>query len=184
MCSQRYTQRDRNIPQDPRFQHLTTATSITTATKPRRKSPTPSPERRIPPSPLQCLSPEPSPPHSPSQCPSPDPSPPQSPSQCPSPEPSPPPSPSQCPSPVPSPAPSPSLCPDVQLGRYHSPSWCQYTEPNELSTFNKDYSGANEEQLSATASREFAGNLSHTELFSGSTCCMCSSFRLICHPQF
>ncbi|XP_031157236.2 protein TASOR isoform X2 [Sander lucioperca] len=157
VCSQRYTQRDRNIPQDPRFQHLTTATSITTATKPRRKSPTPSPERRIPPSPLQCLSPEPSPPHSPSQCPSPDPSPPQSPSQCPSPEPSPPPSPSQCPSPVPSPAPSPSLCPDVQLGRYHSPSWCQYTEPNELSTFNKDYSGANEEQLSATASREFAG---------------------------
>ncbi|TDH14558.1 hypothetical protein EPR50_G00045210 [Perca flavescens] len=158
VCSQRYTQRDRNIPQDPRFQHLTTATSITAATKHRRKSHTQSPEPSIPPpSPLQCLSPEPSPPHSPSQCPSPDPSPPQSPSQCPSPEPSPPQSPSQCPSPEPSPSPSPSLCPDLQLGRYHSLSWCQYTEPNELGTFNEDHSGANEEQLAATASREFAG---------------------------
>ncbi|XP_034725833.1 protein TASOR isoform X2 [Etheostoma cragini] len=157
VCSQRYTHRDRNIPQDPRFQHLTTATSLTTATKPRRKSPTPSPERSIPPSPLQCPSPEPSPPHSPSQCPSPDPSPPQSPSQCPSPEPSPPPSPSQCPSPVPSPAPSHSLCLDSQLGRYQSPSWCRYTEPNELSMFNKEQSGVNEERLAATASREFAG---------------------------
>ncbi|XP_044066398.1 protein TASOR isoform X2 [Siniperca chuatsi] len=171
LCSERYTQRDRNIPQDPRFQHLTTATSITTTTKPPRKSPTSSPEPSLPPSPFQCPSPEPSPPPSPSQCPSPDPSPPPSPSQCPSPEPSPPPSPSQCPSPEPSPPPSPSqcpspqpsptpshsLCPFHQLSHPLSPSWCQSPEPNELSPFNKDHSGANEEQLAPTASMEFAG---------------------------
>ncbi|XP_070696328.1 protein TASOR [Pempheris klunzingeri] len=169
LCSERYTQRDRNIPQDPRFQHLTTATSITTTTKPPRKSPTPSPEPSPPPSPLQCPSPEPSPPPSPSQCPSPDPSPPPSPSQCPSPEPSPPPSPSQCPSPEPSPPLSPSQCPSPQSSPppspsqrqsahlRHSRSRHQSSEPNEFSLFNKDRSGAKEEQLAPTASREFAG---------------------------
>ncbi|KAM9361353.1 protein TASOR [Symphorus nematophorus] len=169
--TERYTQRDINIPQDPRFQHLTTATSIATATKPLRKSPTPSPESSPLPSPFQCQSPQPSPPPSPSQCPSPDPSPPPSPSQCPSPEPSPPASPSQCPSPEPSPPPSPShcpspqpspplspsQCPSPQLSHPPSPSRCQSPEPNELSTFNKDHSGANEEQLAAAASRDFAG---------------------------
>ncbi|XP_074493745.1 protein TASOR isoform X2 [Sebastes fasciatus] len=173
VCSQRYTQRDRNIPQDPRFQHLTMATSITTTTKPPRKSPTPSPERNPPPSPLQCPSPEPSPPHSPSQCPSPPPSPPPSPSQCPSPEPSPPASPSQCPSPEPSPppspsqcpspppslspSPSPSQCPNPLLGRPPFSSRCQSAELNELSSLNKEHGGANEEQLDPTASRESAG---------------------------
>ncbi|XP_038553930.1 uncharacterized protein tasora isoform X3 [Micropterus salmoides] len=185
LCSERYTQRDRNIPQDPRFQHCTTATSVTTTTKPRRKSPTPSPEHSLPPSPFQCPSPEPSPPPSPSQCPSPDPSlppspsqclspepspppsasqcpspepsPPPSPSQCPSPQPSPPPSPSQCPSPQPSPPPSPSLCPSPQLTHTPSLSQCQSLEPNGLSPYNKDYSSANEEQLAPTASMEFAG---------------------------
>ncbi|XP_070759390.1 protein TASOR [Enoplosus armatus] len=166
LCSERYTQRDRNIPQDPRFQHLTTATSITTTTKPPRKSPTPSPEPSLPPSPFQCPSPEASPPPSPSQCPSPDPSPPPSPSQCPSPEPSPPPSPSQCPSPEPSPLPSPSQYPSPQLSPPPSPSQCpspQLSHPPsqcqspELSTFNKDHSGANKEQLAPTASRELAG---------------------------
>ncbi|XP_033482081.1 protein TASOR isoform X2 [Epinephelus lanceolatus] len=171
LCSPRYTHRDRNIPQDPRFQHLTPATCITTTTKPPRKSPTPSPERSPPPSPFQCPSPEPSPPRSPSQCPSPDPSPPPSPSQCPSPEPSPPPSPSQCPSPEPSPPPSPSQCPSPQpspppspsqcpslrVGGPPSSSRCQPEEPNKLRPFNKDHSGANKEQLTRTASREVAG---------------------------
>ncbi|XP_075951683.1 protein TASOR isoform X1 [Anarhichas minor] len=171
VCSQRYTQRDRNLPQDPRFQHLSTLTSVAATTKPPRKSPAPSPERNPPPSLLKLSSPDPSPPHSPSQCPSPDPSPPPSPSQCPSPEPSPPPSPSQCPSPEPSPPPSPSQCPsprpsphpfpsqcpDTPLGRPPLPPWCQSSEPNELSPFNKDHSGANEEQVAPTASRESAG---------------------------
>uniref|UniRef100_A0A4W6BJL2 TASOR pseudo-PARP domain-containing protein n=1 Tax=Lates calcarifer TaxID=8187 RepID=A0A4W6BJL2_LATCA len=171
LCSERYTQRDRNIPQDPRFQHLTTASSITTPTKSPRKSPTLSPEPSPPTSPFQCLSPEPSPPLSPSQCPSPDPSPPLSPSQCPSPEPSPPLSPSQCPSPVPSPPPSPSQCPSPQPSPPStplycpspqpspppSPSRCQSLEPNERNPLNKSNSGANEERLASTASREFAG---------------------------
>ncbi|XP_027135126.1 uncharacterized protein tasora isoform X2 [Larimichthys crocea] len=171
LCSERYTQRDRNIPQDPRFQHLTTATSITRTTKPPRESPTPSPEPSPPLSPSQCPSPEPSPPPSPSQCPSPDPSPPPSPSQCPSPEPSPPASPSQCPSPEPSPPPSPSQCPSPQpsphpsssqcpsskLSRPPSPSRCRSPESNELTLFNKDQSGANEEQLAPQTSRDFAG---------------------------
>uniref|UniRef100_A0A8C4IIZ5 TASOR pseudo-PARP domain-containing protein n=1 Tax=Dicentrarchus labrax TaxID=13489 RepID=A0A8C4IIZ5_DICLA len=171
LCSERYTQRDRNIPQDPRFQHLTTATSITTTTKPSRMSPTPSPEPSPPPSPFECPSPVPSPPLSPSQCPSPDPSPPPSPSQCPSPEPSPPHSPSQCPSPEPSPPPSPFQCPSPQPSPPPSPSHCTSHElshppspfrcrspaPNELSLFNKDHSGAYEGRLAPTASREFAG---------------------------
>ncbi|XP_073324924.1 protein TASOR [Pagrus major] len=171
LCSERYTQRDRNIPQDPRFQHLTPATSITTTTKPPRMSPTLSPETSLPPSPFLCSSPEPSPPASPSQCPSPDPSPPPSPSQCPSPEPSPPASPSQCPSPEPSPPPSPSQCPSPQpsppaspsqcpspqLSHPPSPSRCQPPEPNELSSFNKDLRGANEELLAPAAFREFTG---------------------------
>uniref|UniRef100_UPI0037E9AD00 protein TASOR n=1 Tax=Semicossyphus pulcher TaxID=241346 RepID=UPI0037E9AD00 len=143
LCSERYTQRDRNIPQDPRFQHLITATNIPTTTKPPRKSTTPSPVS--------------SPPPSPSLCPSPDPSPPPSPSQCPSPEPSPPASPSQCPSPEPSPPPSPSHSTSPQL--HHPPphAWFQPPEPNELSLFNKDHSGANEELIDQTASRESTG---------------------------
>ncbi|KAM7401639.1 hypothetical protein PAMP_016936 [Pampus punctatissimus] len=171
LCSERYTHRDRNIPQDPRFQHFATATGITTTTKPPRKSPTLSPVPSPPPSPSLCPSPDPSPPPSPSQCPSPEPSPPPSPSQCPSPEPSPspfpsqcpspqtspPPSPSQCPSPHPCPHPSPSQCPSVQLSPPPSPSRCQSPESSELSPLNKDDGGANEEQLAPTASRELSG---------------------------
>ncbi|XP_071351563.1 protein TASOR isoform X2 [Trachinotus anak] len=187
LCSKRYTQRDRNIPQDPRFQHLTMATSITTTTKTPRKSPALSPEPSPPPSPSQCPSPdpspplspsqcpspepspslslsqcpspEPSPPASPSQCPSPEPSPPASPSQCPSPQPSPPASPSQCPSPQPSPPTSPSQCPSPQLSPPPSPSQCQSLslDPQEHNSLNKGNSGANEEHLAPAASREFAG---------------------------
>nr|XP_046240860.1 uncharacterized protein tasora isoform X2 [Scatophagus argus] len=157
LCSERYTHRDGNIHQDPRFQHLTTAPSITTATKPSRKSPTPSPEPSLPPSPSQCPSPDPSPLPSPFQCPSPEPSSPPSPSQCPSPEPSPPPPPSRCPSPQPSPTPSPSQCSSLQLSHPSSTSRWQSLEPNEHSSFNKDYSRANEEQLAPTGSRKFSG---------------------------
>ncbi|XP_056243599.1 protein TASOR isoform X1 [Seriola aureovittata] len=177
LCSQRYTQRDRNIPQDPRFQHLTTATSITPTTETPRKSPTLSPEPSPPPSPFQCPSPEPSPPLSPSQCPSPEPSPPLSPSQCPSPEPSPPLSPSQCPSPEPSPPVSPSQCPSPQPSPPTSPSQCPSPQPspppspshcpslerNHHHKFNKGNSGANEEHLAPTASREFAGVSKHRQ---------------------
>nr|XP_040059631.1 protein TASOR isoform X4 [Gasterosteus aculeatus aculeatus] len=159
VCSQRYTHRDRNIPQDPRFQHLTTATSGTTTTKPRGRSPARSPERSSPPSPLKFPSPEPSPLHSPYQCPSPDPSPPPSPSQCPSPETSLPPSPSPCPSPEPSPPPSPrpslSASPSrgqaLPLGCPPFPARGQSAEPNELVPFNEAHSGANEEQSAPTA---------------------------------
>ncbi|XP_040059629.2 protein TASOR isoform X2 [Gasterosteus aculeatus] len=159
VCSQRYTHRDRNIPQDPRFQHLATATSGTTTTKPRGKSPARSPERSSPPSPLKFPSPEPSPLHSPYQCPSPDPSPPPSPSQCPSPETSLPPSPSPCPSPEPSPPPSPrpslSASPSrgqaLPLGCPPFPARGQSAEPNELVPFNEAHSGANEEQSAPTA---------------------------------
>ncbi|XP_040014619.1 protein TASOR isoform X4 [Xiphias gladius] len=171
LCSERYTKRDRNIPQDPRFQHLTTPSFIATTTKSPRKSPTLSPEPSPPPSPFQYQSPEPSPPLFPSQCPSPDPSPPISPSQCPSPEPSPPLSPSQCPSPEPSPSPSPFQCPSPQpspppspsqgmcpqLSPPPSPSRCHSPEPNEHNPLNKGNSGANDELLVPKASREFAG---------------------------
>ncbi|XP_034440310.1 uncharacterized protein tasora isoform X2 [Hippoglossus hippoglossus] len=153
LCSDRYSQRDRNLPQDPRFQHLSMATSITTTTKPPGKTPAPSPEPSPPPFPSQCPSPDPSPPPSPSQCPSPEPSPPLSPSQCPSPELSPPTSPSQCPSLQPpqstsqrtSPSPSPSRCQS------------QSPEPMEHIPPNKGDSGANEERLAPTAPREFKG---------------------------
>ncbi|XP_029286862.1 protein TASOR isoform X3 [Cottoperca gobio] len=159
VCSQRYTQRDRNIPQDPRFQHLTTATSITTTTTPPRMCRTPSPEPSPPHSPSQCPSPDPSPPPSPSLCPSPEPSPPAFPSQCPSPEPSPPPTPFQWPSTQPSLSPSQRPNPP-QLGRTPIPSLCQSARPNEHNLLNKDPSGANEEQLAPTAPtapRESAG---------------------------
>ncbi|XP_034065713.1 protein TASOR-like isoform X4 [Gymnodraco acuticeps] len=160
----RYTHRDRKLPQDPRFHHLTTATTITTTSKPPGQSPSPSPRQSTPPSPLRCASPEPSPPHSISLCPSPDPSPPPSPSQCPSPEPSPPTSPSQCPSPEPSPPPSPPKCPSPQcrptqrldprlLGRPPLPS----AEPNDLSQFNSNHRCANVEPVVHPPSRESAG---------------------------
>ncbi|KAK2861669.1 hypothetical protein Q5P01_001202 [Channa striata] len=163
LCSERYTHRDRNIPQDPRFQHLATATGSATATNPPGKSPTPSPQPSPPLSPYQCPSPEPSPPPSASQCPSPDPSPPPSPSQCPSPEPSPPASPSQCLSPEPSPPTSPSQCPSPQPSPLTSSSQClsppspsqsPSPKPNDLNTLN--HGGANKEQLAPTASRDFA----------------------------
>ncbi|KAM3621562.1 uncharacterized protein V6R79_012819 [Siganus canaliculatus] len=108
LSSERYCSRDRNIPQDPRFQRVAVGTGVAPAAPPSGESPAPSPEPSPPLSPFLCPSPEQSPPPSPSQCPSPEPSPPPSPSQCPSPEPSPPASPSQCPSPEPSPPPSPS----------------------------------------------------------------------------
>ncbi|KAM9757993.1 LOW QUALITY PROTEIN: protein TASOR [Menidia menidia] len=175
LCSERYSQRDKNIPLDPRFQHLAVATAISTTTKPLRKSPTLSPEPSPPPSPYQfpfpegCLLP------SPSQCPSPDPSPPLSPSQCPSPEPSPPPSPSQCPSPEPSPAPSPSRSPSRQLAPPTSsaqrllpetsalPSLPRSLELNQLDPRNRNHSGANEHQLVSPALREFPGISSQTK---------------------
>ncbi|CAG5977835.1 unnamed protein product [Menidia menidia] len=175
LCSERYSQRDKNIPLDPRFQHLAVATAISTTTKPLRKSPTLSPEPSPPPSPYQfpfpegCLLP------SPSQCPSPDPSPPLSPSQCPSPEPSPPPSPSQCPSPEPSPAPSPSRSPSRQLAPPTSsaqrllpetsalPSLPRSLELNQLDPRNRNHSGANEHQLVSPALREFPGIPSQTK---------------------
>ncbi|KAM7006484.1 protein TASOR, partial [Tautogolabrus adspersus] len=132
--SERYTQRERNIPQDPRFQHLTTTTSITTTTR-TTLSPGPSP------SPSPTLAP--SPPSSPLYCLSPD----RGPSPCrgttPSPEPIPPPSPSKCP--------SPHLNPPSYPARWES------LESNELSLFNKNQSGANEERLAPTASRESTG---------------------------
>ncbi|XP_062264804.1 uncharacterized protein tasora isoform X1 [Platichthys flesus] len=156
LSSDRYSQRDRNIPTDPRFQHLATATSVSTTTKPPGKTPAPSPP-----------SPEPSPPPFPSQCPSPDPSPPLSPSQCPSPEPSPPLSPSQCPSPELSPPTSPYRCPSLQpqqstchrMSPSPSPSlsWGRSPEPMEHIPPNKGFTGANEEGLAPTASREFKG---------------------------
>ncbi|KAK5911959.1 hypothetical protein CesoFtcFv8_001882 [Champsocephalus esox] len=164
----RYTHRDRKLPQDPRFHHLTTATTITTTSKPLRQSPSPSPRQSTPPSPIRCASPEPSPPHSISLCPSPDPSPPPSPSQCPSPEPSPPASPSQCPSPEPSPPPSPPKCPSPQhrptqrldprlLGRTPLVSWSRPAEPNDLSQFNSNHRCAIVEPVAHPPSRESAG---------------------------
>ncbi|XP_028285259.1 protein TASOR isoform X2 [Parambassis ranga] len=143
LCSERYTQRDRNIPQDPRFQHFAMATSVTVTPKPPEKSPALSPEFSPPPSHSQCPSPDPSPPPSPSQCPSPDSSPPVSPSQCPSPEPSPPSSPSRCPSPQP----TPSQLPFSETNPPPSSSWCRSLEPNKLSHLNMNQNGANEEQL-------------------------------------
>ncbi|XP_026162783.1 uncharacterized protein tasora isoform X2 [Mastacembelus armatus] len=165
LCSERYTQRDRNIPQDPRFQHLTTATGVTTTTKPPTTSPTPSPEPSSPPSPLQCPSPEPSPPPSPSQCPSPDPSPPPSPFQCPSPESSPPLSPGPCPIPASSEfssshtacPPSPSQCPAPQNRFPPSPYRCQSSKSSELSSHIREHGGANEGQFAPPAFSEFAG---------------------------
>ncbi|CAJ1052004.1 protein TASOR isoform X3 [Xyrichtys novacula] len=148
LCSERYTQRDRNIPQDPRFQHLPTPASITMPTKPQRENAIPSPEPSPPPSPLQCPSPDPSPPASPSHCPSPEPSPPPSPSLCPSPEPSPPTS----PSPQPSSPPSLSQCPPRHPSPpSFNPSRCRALGSNEL------IGGANEERLAPSASRESAG---------------------------
>ncbi|KAM4741337.1 protein TASOR [Anableps anableps] len=163
LSSERYSQRDRNIPRDPRFHHLHTATGIAIATKSPRRSPAlsperspppsyPSPEATPPPSPFQCSSPIPSPPVSPSQCPSPDPSLPPSPSQCPSPDPSPPPSPLYCPSPQPSPRPSPARSPPPE------------TEPppsslQRRSAFN-EAEPVNEQQ---TAPKEFPGEFSKRE---------------------
>ncbi|XP_060897283.1 protein TASOR isoform X1 [Labrus mixtus] len=126
--SERYTQRERNNLQDPRFQHLATATSITTATR-TTLSPGPSP------SPSPTLAP--SPPSSPLYCPSPDHGP--------------------TPSPVPSPPPSPSKCPSPHLNPPSYPARWESLESNELSLFNKNQRGANEERLAPTASRESAG---------------------------
>nr|XP_020466781.1 protein TASOR [Monopterus albus] len=161
LCSERYTPRDRNTPQDPRFQHLTVATSVTTTTQPPRKSPTPSPEPTSPPSPSQCPSPEPTTPPSPSQCPSPDPSSPESSpplfrSQCLSPAPSPPTSPSQCPSPQPSPPNSSSQVPSPLKWSPPSPSQCKSSEPNELNALNRGHSGSNKRRIAPPAFREFA----------------------------
>ncbi|XP_017286994.1 protein TASOR [Kryptolebias marmoratus] len=156
LCSGRYSQRNRNIPQDPRFQHFTTATSITT-TRPSRRSPTSSPEPSLPPSTTQLPSPDPSPPPSPSQCPSPDPSPPGSPSQCPSPDPSPPVSPSQCPSPDPSPPNSPAEPPSPEPSPPLIPTQCRSLEPTQPNPFNKNHSGANEPWLPPTVPKELHG---------------------------
>ncbi|XP_074521562.1 protein TASOR isoform X2 [Halichoeres trimaculatus] len=158
LSSERYTHRDRNLPQDPRFQHLAPPAIITSTTKAQRTSPTLSPEPSPPPSPFKSSSPEPCQPPSPSQCPSPDPSPPTSPFHCPSPDPSPPLSPSQCPSPDPSPPPSPSQCPSPQPSPSPSPSRCKaLVQSSELSSFNGKQSAANEEPLASTASGESAG---------------------------
>ncbi|XP_069025657.1 protein TASOR isoform X2 [Embiotoca jacksoni] len=150
LSSERYVHRDRNIPQDPRYQPLATTTGVATTTLPPRMSP--------------ALSPEPSPPASPkaSPPPTPDPSPPPSPSECPSPEPSPPPSPSQCPSPEPSPPPSPrTSSPPPPFTRRRSPKTNPPVrpslEPNERSPLSRKQSGANEEHLAADVSGESSG---------------------------
>ncbi|XP_068171229.1 protein TASOR-like [Antennarius striatus] len=154
--SEGYAQRDRNIPQDPRFQHITPKVNFS------RTSPTPSPDLSSPATPSLCPSPEPSPPLSLSQCPSPEPSPPPSTSQCPSPETCHPPFPSQCPSPEPR---SPSFtchCPSpepttpsfpfqhLSLKLSHCPFRCQSQEPSEHRPFNKELSVP-------TTSLEFSG---------------------------
>ncbi|KAM4588181.1 protein TASOR isoform 2-T2 [Odontesthes bonariensis] len=176
LCSERYSQRDRNLPQDPRFQHLAMATSISATTKPSRKSPTLSPEPSPLPSPYQCPSPDASPP--PSQCPSPDPSPPPSPSHCPSPEPSPPPSPSQCPSPEASPATSPSQCPFPLLSPATFPAQRSLPETSpllslsqwrslefkELKPLHKNHRSANEQQLVPPALMELPGLSNEKEM--------------------
>ncbi|XP_060925088.1 uncharacterized protein tasora isoform X2 [Limanda limanda] len=151
LSSDRYSHRDRNIPKDPRFQHLATATSVAATTKPPGKTSAPSPEPSPPPFPSQCPSPDPSPPLSPSQCPSPEPSPPLSPSQCPSPELSPPASPVRCPSLQP---------PQSACHRTSAPpflSWCQSPEPMQHISPNEGFTGANEERLAPPASRESQG---------------------------
>ncbi|XP_014827939.1 PREDICTED: protein TASOR [Poecilia mexicana] len=153
LSSERYSQRERSLPQDPRFQHCDSATGVTVTTKLPRRSPAPSPERSPPPSypspeatpppsPFQCSSPIPSPPPSPSQCPSPDPSPP--PSQCPSPDPSPPSSPLTCPSPLPSPHPSPTYSPSPETKPPPSLRRLPANEvepPNELQVSPKEFPG-------------------------------------------
>ncbi|XP_023180983.1 protein TASOR-like [Xiphophorus maculatus] len=155
LSSERYSQRDRSLPQDPRFQHRDLATGVTVTTKLPRRSPAPSPERSPPPSylspeatpppsPFQCSSPIPSPPPSPSQCPSPDPSPSPSPSQCPSPDPSPPSSPLTCPSPLPSPRPSPARSPSPETKPPPSQRCLPANEvkpPNELQVSPKEFPG-------------------------------------------
>uniref|UniRef100_A0A096LQ54 Uncharacterized protein n=1 Tax=Poecilia formosa TaxID=48698 RepID=A0A096LQ54_POEFO len=50
LSSERYSQRERSLPQDPRFQHLDSATGVTVTTKLPTRSPAPSPERSPPPS--------------------------------------------------------------------------------------------------------------------------------------
>ncbi|XP_037534930.1 protein TASOR [Nematolebias whitei] len=159
--SGRYFQRNRNIPQDPRFQHHTTATSITT-TEPPKKSPASSPELSLPPSATQHSPPAPSPPPSPSHCPSPDPSLP-SPSQCPSPDPSPPVSPSPCPSPDPSPPDSPAEYPSPETSP-PKPTQCQSLERPEPNPFNTNHGGANKPQLASAVLKEFQGASDATEM--------------------
>ncbi|XP_038135626.1 protein TASOR isoform X2 [Cyprinodon tularosa] len=154
LCSERYSQRDANIPQDPRFQQLDSTAGITMATKSPRRSPAlspeqspplpyPSPEASPPPSPFQCSSPIPSPPNSPSQCPSPELSLPPSPSQCPSPEPSPPSSPFHCPSPQSSPPTSPAQSAPPETQPPQPPSQCR-------SAANDGESGEKETSLQRT----------------------------------
>ncbi|KAM9859276.1 protein TASOR [Aulostomus maculatus] len=170
LSSQRYTQRDRNIPQDPRFHHIVMATGIITTTKPPGTSPTPSPEHSPPASPplpppslSQCPSPAPSPLPSPSQCPSPQPSPPPSPSQCPSPEPSPPRSPSRYLFPPRHPPPSPSQHPSHQLSRSAPHPRCQSPEPNNHSPHNEGHNCANKQPFAPKGSLEFAGMTRNAE---------------------
>ncbi|XP_029908234.1 protein TASOR isoform X2 [Myripristis murdjan] len=59
LSSERYTQRERDLPQDPRFLHAATATGVATTTSLPRRSPALSPDPSPPPSPSQCPSPEP-----------------------------------------------------------------------------------------------------------------------------
>ncbi|XP_075996355.1 protein TASOR [Genypterus blacodes] len=61
LCSERYTQRQRDIPQDPRFLHLTMTTDATATARPHRRNPALSPETSPPPSPSPEASPAPSP---------------------------------------------------------------------------------------------------------------------------
>lgn len=70
VCSERYTQGDRNIPQDPRFEHLTT--SIDTTNQRSWRSPTPPPDPSCPYPLSQCPSPKSHLSSSPSQCPPPE----------------------------------------------------------------------------------------------------------------
>ncbi|KAG7244386.1 hypothetical protein INR49_001685 [Caranx melampygus] len=163
-----HSQRQKH-PQDPRFQHLTTATSITATTKPPGRAP---PVSRAQPSsiPLQLPVPEPSPPLPPPSArhltPAPHFHPPSAHLQSPVPLPprlsalplSPVPTPLPPTAHLPSPAPPLSLSVPISTAQPSPfPSQHPSLEPNEHYPLHKGHSGANEERLPPTASREFAG---------------------------
>ncbi|XP_061689582.1 protein TASOR isoform X2 [Syngnathoides biaculeatus] len=140
--SERYSRRERDLPRDPRFHHVSMATL-------RDHDPGTSPALSPGASPSFCPSPESSPP------PSPAPSPAASPSRCPSPEPKP--SPELCrlaPPPDAWRPPSPAGCPPPQS----SPSQCKSPPLNEQRN-----PAERQQQLAPLASRDCAGIAVHTK---------------------